>query len=138
MRNGRVPALRVENLRKTYSNGLVALDGVSLEIEAGRFFGLLGPNGAGKTTLINSIVSLVRPDSGTVEVFGRDAYEGVPGGAGHDRGVSPGGKPGQVPDRPGDDALPRRLLRRPEEKGPRARPKSCWNASTSSGSASSG
>jgi ABC-2 type transport system ATP-binding protein len=44
-------------------------------VEAGRFFGLLGPNGAGKTTLINSVVSLARPDSGRVEVFGRDAYE---------------------------------------------------------------
>ena len=69
------PALRIEKLRKTYSNGLLALDGVSLEVEAGRFFGLLGPNGAGKTTLINSVVSLARPDSGTVEVFGRDAYK---------------------------------------------------------------
>ena len=72
-RNG-VPALRIENLRKTYSNGFLALDGISLEVEAGKFFGLLGPNGAGKTTLINSVVSLVRPDSGSVEVFGRDAY----------------------------------------------------------------
>jgi ABC-2 type transport system ATP-binding protein len=70
-----VPALKIEKLRKTYSNGLLALDGVSLEIKAGRFFGLLGPNGAGKTTLINSVVSLARPDSGTVEVFGRDAYK---------------------------------------------------------------
>ncbi len=69
-----VPALKIEKLRKTYSNGLLALDGVSLEVEAGRFFGLLGPNGAGKTTLINSIVSLARPESGTVEVFGWDAY----------------------------------------------------------------
>jgi ABC-2 type transport system ATP-binding protein len=69
-----VPALKVENLRKTYSNGFLALSGVSLEVEAGKFFGLLGPNGAGKTTLINSVVSLVRPDSGSVEVFGRDAY----------------------------------------------------------------
>jgi ABC-2 type transport system ATP-binding protein len=68
------PALRVEKLKKTYSTGVLALDGVSLEVEAGRFFGLLGPNGAGKTTLINSIVSLARPDSGSVEVFGRDAY----------------------------------------------------------------
>jgi ABC-2 type transport system ATP-binding protein len=68
-------ALRVEKLKKTYSNGLLALDGVSLEIKSGRFFGLLGPNGAGKTTLINSIVSLARPDSGRVEVFGRDAFE---------------------------------------------------------------
>jgi ABC-2 type transport system ATP-binding protein len=70
-----VPALKIEKLRKTYSNGLLALDGVSLEIQSGRFFGLLGPNGAGKTTLINSVVSLARPDSGTVEVFGRDAYK---------------------------------------------------------------
>jgi ABC-2 type transport system ATP-binding protein len=69
-----IPALRIEDLRKTYSNGFLALDGVSLEVGAGKFFGLLGPNGAGKTTLINSVVSLVRPDSGSVEVFGRDAY----------------------------------------------------------------
>jgi ABC-2 type transport system ATP-binding protein len=69
------PALRVEKLRKTYSTGVLALDGISLEVGAGKFFGLLGPNGAGKTTLINSIVSLARPDSGSVEVFGWDAYE---------------------------------------------------------------
>ena len=68
------PALKVEGLKKTYSNGLVALSGVSLEVGAGRFFGLLGPNGAGKTTLINSIVSLARPDSGRVTVFGKDAF----------------------------------------------------------------
>ena len=75
MMDAEVPALRVEKLKKTYSTGLLALDGVSLEIKSGRFFGLLGPNGAGKTTLINSIVSLARPDSGRVEVFGRDAFE---------------------------------------------------------------
>ena len=68
------PALEVEGLKKTYSNGLVALNGVSLEVGAGQFFGLLGPNGAGKTTLINSIVSLARPDSGRVTVFGKDAF----------------------------------------------------------------
>jgi len=73
--NREAPALKVEKLRKTYSNGLLALARVSLEIQAGRFFGLLGPNGAGKTTLINSIVSLARPDSGKVEVFGRDSFE---------------------------------------------------------------
>jgi ABC-2 type transport system ATP-binding protein len=70
-----IPALKVEKLKKTYSTGVLALDSISLEVEAGRFFGLLGPNGAGKTTLINSIVSLARPDSGSVEVFGRDAYQ---------------------------------------------------------------
>src|SRR5918912_2960998 len=73
--NKEVTALKIEKLRKTYSNGLLALDGVSLEVRAGRFFGLLGPNGAGKTTLINSIVSLARSESGSVKVFGRDAFE---------------------------------------------------------------
>src|SRR3712207_64322 len=68
------PALKIERLRKTYSTGLLALDGISLEVQAGRFFGLLGSNGAGKTTLINSVVSLARPDSGRVEVFGWDAH----------------------------------------------------------------
>jgi ABC-2 type transport system ATP-binding protein len=75
MMNGEVSALKIEELRKTYSNGLLALDGVSLDVQAGRFFGLLGPNGAGKTTLINSVVGLARPESGSVKVFGRDAFE---------------------------------------------------------------
>ena len=74
MKANGVPALKIADLRKTYSNGLLALGGVSLEVEAGAFFGLLGPNGAGKTTLINSVVSLARPDSGSVEVFGKDAF----------------------------------------------------------------
>jgi len=69
-----VPALKIEKLTKTYSNGFLALDGVSLEVGAGKFVGLLGPNGAGKTTLINSVVSLARPDSGSVEVYGKDAF----------------------------------------------------------------
>jgi ABC-2 type transport system ATP-binding protein len=49
-----------------------ALDGVSLVVEEGEFFGLLGPNGAGKTTLINVIAGLARADSGTVSVMGAD------------------------------------------------------------------
>jgi ABC-2 type transport system ATP-binding protein len=72
--SGGVPALKIDDLRKTYKNGFEALGGVSLEVGGGKFFGLLGPNGAGKTTLINSVVSLARPDSGTVEVYGKDAY----------------------------------------------------------------
>jgi ABC-2 type transport system ATP-binding protein len=49
-----------------------ALDGVSLTVEQGEFFALLGPNGAGKTTLISALGGLVRPDSGSLRVMGRD------------------------------------------------------------------
>ena len=58
---------------------LVALDHFSLDVREGEILGLLGPNGSGKTTAINCILSLLRYDKGTVEIFGRpmapDAYE---------------------------------------------------------------
>jgi ABC-2 type transport system ATP-binding protein len=54
---------------------LKALDGVSLEIEEGEFFGLLGPNGAGKTTLISTLAGLARPDSGSLKVLGYDVIK---------------------------------------------------------------
>lgn len=49
----------------------VALDGVDLQVQEGEVRGLLGPNGAGKTTLLRILFGLVRPDAGTVELFGR-------------------------------------------------------------------
>ena len=49
----------------------VALDNVSLQVERGEIFGLLGPNGAGKTTLIRTILDIIKPDAGRLEVFGR-------------------------------------------------------------------
>jgi ABC-2 type transport system ATP-binding protein len=63
-------ALQVDNLRKTYGNGVEALKGVSLSVEEGDFFALLGPNGAGKSTMIGIISSLVNASSGDVKVFG--------------------------------------------------------------------
>jgi ABC-2 type transport system ATP-binding protein len=51
---------------------VTALDGVSLRIEPGEFFGLLGPNGAGKTTLISIVAGLARATSGRVQVMGHD------------------------------------------------------------------
>ena len=66
------PALRVRELHKTYGNGVEALKGVSLEVQAGDFYALLGPNGAGKSTLIGIVSSLVNKTSGTVEIFGID------------------------------------------------------------------
>ncbi len=66
------PALKVENLTKTYKNGPTALKGISLEVMPGDFLALLGPNGAGKSTLIGIISSLVSKSSGHVSLFGHD------------------------------------------------------------------
>jgi ABC-2 type transport system ATP-binding protein len=57
--------LRIENISKTYGNGVQALKGVSLEIPRG-MFGLLGPNGAGKSTLMRTIATLQGVDSGSL------------------------------------------------------------------------
>ncbi len=62
-------ALEVNNLKKTYANGVEALKGIRLNVEEGDFFALLGPNGAGKSTLIGIISSLVNASSGEVRVF---------------------------------------------------------------------
>jgi len=59
--------LHIENMSKTYSNGVRALDGVSLEIPQG-MFGLVGPNGSGKTTLMRTIATLQEPDRGTARL----------------------------------------------------------------------
>ncbi|HEV3287997.1 MAG TPA: ATP-binding cassette domain-containing protein, partial [Streptosporangiaceae bacterium] len=72
--NGRglpVPAVRVEGVVKRFG-ATVALDGAGLEVPAGMVFGLLGPNGAGKTTLVRILATLLSPDAGRAEVFGRD------------------------------------------------------------------
>jgi Cu-processing system ATP-binding protein len=61
--------IRVSGLRKRFGR-LTVLDGLDLEIESGRVTAILGPNGAGKTTLIKSILGLVHPDSGEIEVGG--------------------------------------------------------------------
>lgn len=53
----------------------VALRDVSLEIEEGEIFGILGPNAAGKTTLISILSTLLIPDSGSVSIFGMDAFK---------------------------------------------------------------
>ena len=66
-----MPAIEVQQASKRYGS-VLALDGVSLTIEAGEFFGLLGPNGAGKTTLISLLGGLARADSGRLSVMGHD------------------------------------------------------------------
>src|SRR5215510_1670569 len=66
-----VPAIQVERVTKRYG-ALTALDGVSLEIGPGEFFGLLGPNGAGKTTLINILAGLTLASGGMARIMGFD------------------------------------------------------------------
>jgi len=66
-------ALAIDELVKRYPTGVEALRGVSLDIQAGEFFGLLGPNGAGKSTLIHCSTGLSTPTSGAISVFGHDA-----------------------------------------------------------------
>jgi len=63
--------LVIRDLTKTYSSGVQALGGVSLDLSPG-VFGLLGPNGSGKTTLMKIVATLLEPDSGTVEMNGAD------------------------------------------------------------------
>jgi len=69
--NQAMHAIRISDLRKRFLT-TQALDGVSLEIQQGEFFGLLGPNGAGKTTLISILAGLTRADSGHAAIMGHD------------------------------------------------------------------
>jgi ABC-2 type transport system ATP-binding protein len=64
--------IEVSDLRKTYKNGVRALDGLSFAVEPGTIFGLLGPNGAGKSTTVKILTTLSRADSGEARVAGLD------------------------------------------------------------------
>jgi ABC-2 type transport system ATP-binding protein len=64
------PAVRCRGLRKRFGD-TVAVDGIDLDVGRGEIVGLLGPNGAGKTTAIRMLTTLIPPDEGTLEVFGR-------------------------------------------------------------------
>lgn len=70
--------IKVRKLVKRYGD-LTALDHLNLEVNEGEIFGLLGPNGSGKTTAINCILSLLKFDKGTIEIYGTpmapDAYD---------------------------------------------------------------
>ena len=65
-------AVVARGVSKAYRGGILANDGVDLDIPAGEVFGLLGPNGAGKSTLVRQLVGLQRPDVGSIELFGHD------------------------------------------------------------------
>src|SRR6266542_3668718 len=66
-----LPAVRLAGLRKSFGH-LAAVAGVDLEIAEGEFFTMLGPSGSGKTTLLRLIAGFERPDTGRVELGGKD------------------------------------------------------------------
>jgi ABC-2 type transport system ATP-binding protein len=63
--------LIVQDLRKVYGN-VVAVDGISLEVQQGEILSLLGPNGAGKTTTLECMEGIRRPDGGSIDILGVD------------------------------------------------------------------
>jgi ABC-2 type transport system ATP-binding protein len=63
------PAIAVRELRKVYG-GKAAVDGLTLTVPRGCFFGFLGPNGAGKTTTIRMLIGLAPPTSGSIDILG--------------------------------------------------------------------
>jgi len=70
-------AIEVKNLKKSF--GVTkAVAGISFNVKKGEIFGFLGPNGAGKTTTIRCLMDLLRPDAGTVTIFGMDARKDAP------------------------------------------------------------
>ena len=70
--------IEIKNLTKEYKN-IKAVDNLSFSVDEGEILGLLGPNGSGKTTTINSILSLLNYNKGTIKIFGKemkpDAYD---------------------------------------------------------------
>ena len=63
--------IKVRDFQKVYGD-VVAVDGISFEVQCGEIFGLLGPNGAGKTTTLETIEGLRAPDGGSLQVMGVD------------------------------------------------------------------
>jgi len=63
--------LRIAGLTKWFDQTL-ALDALTLDVPPGSCFGLVGPNGSGKSTTLRSVIGLVRPDGGTIQVCGHD------------------------------------------------------------------
>lgn len=65
-----MPVIQCDNLSVRYRQTL-ALDGINFTVEPGDYIGIVGPNGSGKTTLIKTMLGLMEPESGTVEIMGK-------------------------------------------------------------------
>lgn len=62
--------VELQNVSVKYSNGVVALEGINVDVNQNDLIALIGPNGAGKSTLLKVILGLIKPTSGTVKLFG--------------------------------------------------------------------
>jgi ABC-2 type transport system ATP-binding protein len=69
--NGEISALQLRGLTKRFDR--LAVDALDLTVRAGEFYALVGPNGAGKTTTLRMVAGLLKPDAGSVDIFGIDA-----------------------------------------------------------------
>ena len=67
-------AITTQNLTKKFEDK-TALDNLNLQVSKGELFGLLGPNGAGKTTAINILCGLIKPTSGSAQIYGFDVQK---------------------------------------------------------------
>src|SRR6187200_3385486 len=84
-------AVDATDLTKTFGS-VRAVDHISVQVAAGEVYGVLGPNGAGKTTFLRMLFGLIRPDAGSISVFGRTwdsagvgVLDGAAGSAGRSR-----------------------------------------------------
>ncbi|MBN2456369.1 MAG: ATP-binding cassette domain-containing protein [Sedimentisphaerales bacterium] len=75
-------AVSLENVCKSFGR-LNAVDKLTVEVPAGSIYGFLGPNGAGKTTTLRMIMNIIRPDSGSISIFGDGSIEQAKGRIGY-------------------------------------------------------
>lgn len=66
------PVVEIRDVRVKYASGILALDGITLDVNDKDLIALIGPNGAGKSTLLKVILGLIKPTSGSIKLFGRE------------------------------------------------------------------
>lgn len=72
MGKGMSSMLHIENLRKVYRGGKVAVDNLTLDIKKGEFIAFIGTSGSGKTTALRMLNRMVEPTSGTISINGKE------------------------------------------------------------------
>lgn len=70
--------LKIEGLKKTFSNGYQAVKGINVKMYEGQIFALLGKNGAGKTSIISMLTGLLPATDGKASVYNKDIFKDMP------------------------------------------------------------